>query len=164
MKLSEAILIIARREIGVTEQGTSNRGPRVDDYQRATWLDPEDWGAWCAAFVDFCVMQALTMANVKETATFERPRTAGAWDLEHWCRAQDDSVMLKKPAGKDILPGDILCFTFSHTGFAVTAPDKDGYVQTIEGNSNANGSRTGGMVCKGRRHISLIRSRIRFQI
>lgn len=164
MKLSEALVIIARKEIGVTEVGRSNRGPRVDDYQRATWLDPKDWDAWCAAFVDFCVMHAMVMANVKETKTFRRPQTARAWDLERWCREQDDSVKLRKPAGNDIQAGDIIVFTFSHVGIATGGPDKDGFVPTIEGNSNAQGSRTGGMVCANRRRVSLIRSRLRFTV
>jgi hypothetical protein len=164
MKLSEAILIVARQEVGVTEDGTSNRGKRVDEYQRATWLEEKDWGAWCAAFVCWVVREAMVMAKIKETDGFKRPQTGRAYDMEKWSLAQDSSTATRKPCGADIRPADIIVFTFSHTGFALTAPDEDGWLVTIEGNSNAKGSRTGGMVCIGHRHISQIRSRIRFTI
>lgn len=163
-KLAPAIIEIAGREIGVKEVGKTNRGPRVDDYQRATWLDEKDWGAWCAAFVCWVVSEAMAKAGIPETAGFKRPKTAGAWDFERWSLAQDASTWTKKPHGGDIAPGDIIVFTFSHIGFATSAPDAKGCVATIEGNSNAAGSRTGGMVVANRRHISTIRSRIRFRV
>jgi hypothetical protein len=94
--------------------------------------------------------------------TFQRPETAGAWDFENWCKSVDKSVMLKKPHNGDIKRGDIVCFTFSHIGIAVGYPDTDGNVLTVEGNTNGDGSREGDGVYKKTRHISKIRSRIRF--
>jgi hypothetical protein len=101
--------------------------------------------------------------SISETPTFQRPTTAGAWDFENWSRRQDYSTSTKKPHAGDILPGDIVVFTFSHIGLAVSAP-VDGFVQTVEGNSNAAGSREGGSVVSKRRSLSQIRSRIRFTI
>lgn len=164
MKLSAAIIAVASKEIGVTETGTSNRGPRVDVYQRATWLSPKDWGAWCAAFVCWCVMEGMKLAGTKETKGFQRPVTAGAWDMERWSLAQDNSTQTRKPPGDDIQSGDMVVFKFSHVGWATSEPDKEGFFTTIEGNSNSKGSRTGGMVCEGRRNVSQVRSRIRFTI
>jgi len=160
----KTLLSIARKEIGVTEVGSSNRGPRVDQYQQATWLDKKDWGAWCAAFICWVVREALTETGTKETLNFKRPRTAGAWDFERWSLAQDSTTQTRKPAGKDILPGDLIVFKFSHIGIAQSAPDKEGSFSTIEGNSNSKGSRTGGQVCEGKRNISQVRSRIRFTL
>jgi hypothetical protein len=160
----KALLTIAHREVGVTEVGKSNRGPRVDQYQQATWLDKKDWGAWCAAFVCWVVREALSQTNTKETDNFKRPRTAGAWDFERWSLAQDSTTQTRKPAGSDILPGDLIVFKFSHIGIAQSAPDRQGNFTTIEGNSNSKGSRTGGQVCEGNRNISQVRSRIRFTL
>lgn len=164
MKLSEALVQIAAKEVGVTEVNGSNCGPRVDEYKAATWLNPKVGWPWCAAFVCWCVREALTLSGVKETKTFKRPRTAGAWDFENWSLAQDNSTNTRKPHKNDIQAGDIVIFTFSHIGIAVSAPDKNGNVRTIEGNSNKAGSREGGAVVIQKRHLSKIRSRIRFTI
>jgi hypothetical protein len=163
-KLPPHIVRIATAEIGVEEIGSTNTGPRVDEYKAATWLDPKKGWPWCAAFVCWVVQQALLATNVPQTATFKRPRTAGAWDLENWSFKQDASTWTKKPHRGDIQPGDIVVFKFSHVGFAVSAPDKNGNVLTVEGNTDHAGSREGGGVFRKRRHISQIRSRIRFRV
>jgi hypothetical protein len=164
MKLSEAIVEIAKKEIGVTEINGSNCGPRVNEYKAATWLPANKGWPWCAAFVCWCVREALTMTGIKETKTFKRPRTAGAWDFENWSKDQDNSTNTKKPHRGDIQSGDIVIFTFSHIGIATSAPDKNGNVRTVEGNTDGAGSREGGAVLAKTRHISKIRSRIRFTI
>jgi hypothetical protein len=158
------IVRIASAEIGVEEVNGTNTGPRVDEYKAATWLDPKKGWPWCAAFVCWVVREAMLAANVPQTATFKRPRTAGAWDMENWSRQQDASTWTLKPHRGDIQPGDIVVFTFSHVGFAVSAPDKNGHVLTIEGNTDHAGSREGGGVFRKRRHLSQIRSRIRFRV
>jgi len=92
----------------------------------------EPW-PWCAAFVCWVVREAIRATGGRYT--FQRPTTAGAWDLENWSLAQDDSTQTRKPPAGDIQPGDILCYTFSHTGVAISEPDAQGYVQTVEGKS-----------------------------
>jgi hypothetical protein len=164
MKLSEAIVQIATEEIGVTEVNGTNCGPRVDEYKAATWLNPKLGWPWCAAFVCWCFREALALSGVKETKTFKRPRTAGAWDFENWSLAQDDTTNTRKPHKNDIQAGDIVIFTFSHIGIAISAPDKNGNIKIIEGNSNKAGSREGGSVVVQKRHFSKIRSRIRFTV
>jgi hypothetical protein len=84
--------------------------------------------------------------------------------MENWSLAQDNSTWTKKPHRGDIQPGDIVVFKASHIGFAVSAPDKNGYLMTVEGNSNKAGSREGGAVVRQKRHISKFRSRIRFRV
>jgi len=161
---TERLVQIALTEVGVKEDGTSNRGKRVDDYQRSTWLSTKDWGAWCAAFMCWCIREAMHAEGIKETTGFARPQTAGAWDFERWSLAQDATTSTRKPAGMDIKRGDLVIFKFSHIGLAQSAPDSHGIFTTVEGNSNARGSRTGGMVCEGKRSIDQVRSRIRFTI
>lgn len=163
-KLPQAIVEIATAEIGVEEVNGTNCGVRVNEYKSATWLPATKPWPWCAAFVCWAVREAAKKAGVGFTKTFKRPRTAGAWDMENWSLAQDKSTWTKKPHRGDILPGDIVVFKFSHIGFAVSAPDQNGYVITIEGNTDAAGSREGGGVFRKKRHVSRIRSRIRFRV
>jgi hypothetical protein len=165
--LPERIASIAESKIGLKESPSgSNRGPQIQEFFDADSYDPNgpapgDSGyAWCAAFV--CRIVQLAMAG--REWTFQRPTTAGAWAFEKWSRAQDDSTWTKKPAGRDIQRGDIVVFTFSHIGIATGPPDGNGYLPTVEGNTNAAGQREGIAVMRKRRHISEIRSRIRFRV
>lgn len=164
MSLAKEIVRIAKAEVGVREIRDTNCGVRVDEYKAATWLNPKKGWAWCAAFVCWVVREAMASAGVKQTKTFKRPRTAGAWDFENWSLEQDSTTNTKKPHGGDVLPGDIVVFTFSHIGIAVSPPDDNGIVKVVEGNTDAAGSREGGGVYLKSRHLSKIRSRIRFAI
>ena len=161
---TERLVLTALAEVGVKEVGSTNRGPRVDEYQRATWLDEKDWGAWCAAFVCWVVRSSMNIEKIKETDGFRRPQTAGAWDFERWSLEQDATTQTAKPAGRAIQRGDLVIFTFSHIGIATSGVDSEGNFHTVEGNSNSAGSRTGGMVCTNIRNTKLVRSRIRFTL
>ena len=162
--MAEAMVRIAVGEIGVVEIGSSNCGPRVNQYKAATWLDPQKPWPWCAAFVCWVVRAALEATGTKETATFVRPQTAGAWDLENWSLAQDNTTWTRKRPKGDVKPGDIVIYTFSHCGIAVTAPDKAGNLYVVEGNTDGEGSRDGGGVLRKVRNVVKIRSRIRFRV
>lgn len=162
--LPSILVAVATQEIGVTEVNGSNCGPRVNQYKAATWLPADKPWPWCAAFVCWCVREAMAKCQIKETKTFKRPRTAGAWDLENWSLVQDNTTSTKKPHKNDIQAGDIVVFKFSHVGIAISGPDKAGNVKTIEGNTDGAGSREGGAVLRKTRSLSSIRSRIRFTI
>lgn len=168
--LSELLVKHALAEVGVEEHPRgSNRGPRVDDYQRATWLEQKDWGAWCAAFVCFCMREAMREGeSLGATYTLHRPQTAGAYDFQNWSLRQDDSTQTKINPDNDIKRGDIVIFTFSHIGIAASGVNEGGHFDTIEGNTNDDGSREGYAVCHktgshGRRP-SQIRCRIRLTV
>ena len=163
MKLAQRMVQIALAEVGVEEKPRgSNRGPRVDDYQRATDLDKKQWGAWCAAFVCWVMMAAM----VKEgrSYTFRRMTTAAVRFIKAWSLRQDDSTRTRDEPGLDIQPGDIVIYRFSHTGIAVTAPDANGCVQVVEGNTNKAGGREGYEVAKQTRKCSGIKTRIRITV
>lgn len=164
MKLPTQIVKTAEAEVGTREIDGTNCGPRVNEYKAATFLPSWQPWPWCAAFVCWVVREAAKDAGVTFTKTFRRPATAGAWDFENWSRAQDNSTWTKKPHRGDIEPGDIVIFKFSHIGIALSKPDKDGNVRTVEGNTDAAGSREGGGVWRKTRHVSKIRSRIRFRV
>lgn len=155
-KLADELVGLARKEVGVEEVNGTNCGPRVNEYKAATWLDPKQSWPWCAAFICWLMREAMKDGEY----SFERPRTAGAWDFENWAVKQKKGVDLKKPHNGDIKPGDIVMFTFSHIGLAISEP-KNGVVETIEGNTDGEGSREGGAVLVKKRKLSSIRSRIR---
>lgn len=164
MKLAQKITELARFELGTEEVNSSNCGPRVNEYKAATNLPPAESWPWCAAFVCWLVREAMKATGTKESATFKRPRTAGAWAFENWSLAQGSETSTKKPHRNDIQAGDIVVFKFSHIGIAESAPDKSGIVTTIEGNTDGAGSREGGAVLRKRRRVDQIRSRIRFTV
>ena len=157
---AEKLVALAKKEVGVEEINGTNCGPRVNEYKSATWLDSTKSWPWCAAFICWLFREAMKDGKY----SFKRPQTAGAYDFENWCREQDNSVLLKKPHGGDIKAGDIVIFTFSHIGLAISGPDEAGYVTTIEGNTDGQGSREGGAVLIKKRKLSSIRSRIRVSV
>ena len=162
--LVSEIVRIAKAEVGVREIRDTNCGEIVNEYKAATCVNPKKGLPWCAAFVCWVIREALKSSGVKETKTFKRPRTASAWDFENWSIDQDSTTWMRKPHDGDILPGDIVIFKFSHIGIAVSYPDKNGNVYTVEGNTDSAGSREGGGVYFKTRNLSKIRSRIRFNL
>jgi len=164
--IAEAVAQAAESKIGVRESGGANKGLGLQPFFDADNYDPngskpgDDGYAWCASFVCWCVMVAVAGRKI----TFKRPRTPSAWGMEDWSLAQDSSTWTKKPHGGDIKRGDIVVFNFSHVGIALGSPDNAGYVKTCEGNTNSSGSREGDGVYAKHRHISKIRSRIRFTV
>lgn len=168
--LPQAIVSAAKSKVGVRESGGPNKGKDLAPFFAADAYDPngakpgDDGYAWCAAFVCWVVMTALEKTGIKETKTFARPTTPGAWALEAWSLKQDSTTQTKKYPGRDIQPGDIVVFTFSHVGIAVSAPNADGVFTTSEGNTNKAGSREGDGVYLKTRTVQSVRSRIRFTL
>jgi hypothetical protein len=157
--LAVKLVELARKEVGVQEVNGTNCGPRVNEYKSATSLDPEQGWPWCAAFICWLMREAMK----DNSYTFKRPTTASAWGFEDWAAKQNNKVQLKKPHKDDIKAGDIVMFTFSHIGLAISDP-QDGYIDTIEGNTDGQGSREGGAVLQKKRKLSAIRSRIRITV
>lgn len=154
----DKLVKIALGEVGHHEEGGNNRGPQIVKYQKATWLSPDAW-PWCAAFIDWCIM--IWQAQNPDMPHFERPQTAGAFDLERWAKEQNFKIL------HDIEPakaGDIIIFEFSHVGF-VTKDQVDRNIHTVEGNTNGLGNRdsvSGDGVWEKIRDRSLAKCFIRF--
>jgi hypothetical protein len=132
--LPEAVIRIAEAEArrNVREQGGNNRGADVQRYQASTWLAGTGW-AWCAAFICWCIFQAL---QVTGQTMRNRPRTAGAWDFEKWARGGYGPVPYRlMPAGTIPQRGDIVTFTWSHIGLVSEYIARSRIVRTVEGNT-----------------------------
>ena len=162
-KLPAKLVEIACREIGVEEVNGTNCGAEVNEYKAATTLPSKESWPWCAAFVCWCVKKAMEATATSESATFKRPKTAGAFDFENWSLKQGAETQTKREPGDDIRAGDIVIFKFSHIGIAV-ADANGATVECVEGNTDSDGSREGGGVFRKTRKLSQIKTRIRFTI
>ena len=139
-ELQQKTLDLAEASIGITEHPpNSNRGPDVDRYLRRVGLDPEHHAyPWCAAFASTMVLDA-----------------ADSIHLTHRFRGSASVHRLYElnPALQLDVPTDICLFVHldldrsrahDHCGFLVEVATGS----SIEGNSDVNGSRTGGSVVR----------------
>lgn len=160
---------IALTMVGRHEQPLgSNTGPLIQEFFDADDYKPGrlDQGyPWCAAFVDRVVQ--LAMSKAPGPFTFCAPRTPSAFGLAEWSRDQDSSTSTKDYP-KEVKVGDIIIFTWSHCGIAVTDSNSLGEFETVEGNTNIAGSREGTHVLHKHgprgRNLSGVRNRIRFTV
>lgn len=138
-ELARAAAAIANGQVGVTEQPHgSNSGPMVDKYLACVGQPPGN--AWCAAFVCWCILEAADQLGARPSLL----KSASA--LKLWKR----NPHLQLPVS-ELTPDEIPCVAIwdhggskGHTGLVV-GMDRD-HLVTIEGNSDASGSRTGGSV------------------
>lgn len=169
MNPAQKLIELALKEVGTREIGGNNRGPRITEYQKATWLEPGPW-PWCAAFVcwlirewtkDPLVRSHLSLRNDKETEDW-RPKTAGAFDFERWARSHDLIILKETDLAK---AGDLVIFDFSHIGLVI-GDQLAATIDTVEGNTNGQGERdseSGDGVWRKRRHRSLTKSYLRWR-
>ncbi len=141
--LLSKVLEVAASQIGVIEQPPfSNRGPEIDNYLRTVGLNPAaDSYPWCAAFVYWCFNTAAAQLGRSNPLY----KTAGV--LEHWRNAKG-ALLLKDDAVANpakIKPGFIFIIDHGggngHTGLVESV--NGGFITTIEGNTNNDGSRNG---------------------
>lgn len=168
-KLPNLCVELALTMVGRHEQPLgSNRGPQIAEFFAADYYKPnaaDNGYPWCASFVCRIVQLAMDKAAIR--FTFKRPTTRSAFGLAEWSREQDASTNTKD-FPKDVKAGDIIIFTWSHCGFAVTDSDERGHFESVEGNTNAAGSREGTHVIHKRgvseRNVTGVRNRIRFTV
>jgi hypothetical protein len=154
---------IAESQVGVRESGR-NSGEAIRKYQAATSLKPDRW-PWCAAFVDWCILEWLKDPEVVKwlglkvrTPEQWRPKTALAYGFTSWAAGRPNTTKLLGPT-EMAKPGDIVMYTFSHVGIVIS--DNGKTIQTVEGNTNGEGSREGDGVYYKTRNKSLIRRLVR---
>lgn len=166
----ETLAKIAESQVGHHELGGNNLGPDVVEYQKATWLTPGAW-PWCAAFVCWCVWR--TILTLGMSPVWKRPRTAGAYDLEEWAVGKYGAmfntfkVFASHPTNPETWPrrGDIVTFTWAHTGIVTGYDQTTRRLQTVEGNAGrsltSDSAKGDGVVAK-EQHITKVRRLIRY--
>jgi hypothetical protein len=151
MTLAQSSLEVATRQIGVQEiPKGSNAGPEVEIYLKSVGLTKGY--SWCMAFVYWCVSTSSTTSS---TTRNPLKKTAGV--LDQWNSKPE--LRITTP-----VPGSVFIMDFGkgqgHTGF-VEKILPGGKIQTIEGNTNDDGSREGYKVCRRTRDITTIKGFIR---
>jgi len=151
------VLEIAQSQLGLQEiPKGSNWGPHVQKYLKSVGIDFP--ASWCMAFVYWCVNEACKQ-EVKANPLI---KTGGV--LRQW----NEITPAFKVKGLKPQPGDIFIMDFGkgmgHTGFVTKVFETR--IETIEGNSNDDGSREGYEVCSkpNGRLISSIKGFIRLPI
>jgi hypothetical protein len=162
-----SLIEIARPYIGAKEARSNRMGhdPRMREIFEADWLDNKSGGtdgyAWCCSFVSMCVQKLIRQNAVY--AHIKPPRTASVSGFRtRWAPKQN--CLIFPPNHQHYWPhkGDVVVYTFSHIGIVDTAGTRS--VTTIEGNTNAAGSREGTSVLNKTRGFNVIRCFIRLPI
>ncbi|MDD5199089.1 MAG: peptidoglycan-binding protein [Terrimicrobiaceae bacterium] len=141
------VLEVAAGEIGTMEKPPgSNRGERVEMYQRGVGIGPGD--PWCAAFVYYCFATAAKSLGAKNPLLEKACRTGCVLTLWNLARANGVPTITRDEALDDpsrVKPGMIFILSTGggqgHTG--LVARVSGNRVETIEGNTNDGGSREG---------------------
>lgn len=159
--LRDAVAAAGLSRVGMRET-SKNQGPGIGELWEATNYPQGDENRepWCAAFVCWCIMQAILWRGI--VAPFKRPRTALAFGFEEWAKVNAvHGVQLLKPHAA-VKRGDIIVYSFSHVEIAVAdALAGSAQITCVGGNTSTEGSREGdGVYCKPRSRRS-IRSIIR---
>jgi CHAP domain-containing protein len=114
----EKIVEIAEHAVGISEVPKgSNSGPRIEEFQHATFLAGTGW-PWCAAF--YC------WVNKEAGIPLPYP-SAGAYDLLHWAQKTGNSPKVPEP-------GDGVVFNIGSGHIGVLKAVKGDSVVTIDGN------------------------------
>lgn len=151
-----AILALAeaKKLVGVREHGGNNRGTKVMEIIRANGgTGPEPW---CGDFVAWCYRRAGSEAVTRSWAAV---------------RLLGSLSGMKRIGKRDAVPGDIVRFTFDHTGIVEHYCDSAGrkvgadratHMATIEGNTGSDGAASdsaggGDGVHRRRRSLALVK-------
>lgn len=146
----DKVLAFARSQIGYVEGADNwNRyAPRVGHAQNQPW---------CASYVNDCFKEAGVWHLLPNHSAYT-PASAQGFINVH------QTMDLHHPEFWH--PGDVVYFEFpgmgriSHVGIVEKWLGRINGVptiQTLEGNTNSAGSRTGGMVCRKTRPVSMVR-------
>lgn len=157
---------IAAPYLGATEARHNGMGtdPRMREIFEADHLmngDRTDGYPWCCSFVSMCLQKLI-----RQTPAYNHvlpPTTASVLNFRtRWAPGQNCLIFTPNDAAQTPHRGDVLVYTFSHIGI-VTAVGASS-VSTIEGNTNAAGSREGTTVERKERNLSLVRCFIRLPL
>ncbi len=163
----EPLADIARPYIGATEARSNRMGsdPRMREIFEADYAsvrrNTTDGYAWCCSFISLC-----TQKLIARSAFYGRvrpPREASVARFRTlWAPTQKCLIFSPNDATHRPHKGDIVVFKFSHIGIVDTVASNQ--VRTIEGNTNAAGSREGTTVRQKDRRFMEIRCFIRLPI
>lgn len=143
---ADQLAAVYNAEVGVREATGQNDGLRIEEYLAATGL-PAGY-SWCASFVSWCFIQAGL------------PALRSAW-APAWFPARKTIYTRTSTRELPVVQrGDVFGIYYprqnriAHVGFI--DGQQEGFFITVEGNTNANGSRNGDGVYRKRRSVRTI--------
>lgn len=138
------VLDTARRELGVREDPPDSNRVKYNRWYYGLDVMGSAY-PWCMAFVQWAFAQAGRPLPYK---------TASCSALLTWYRKNKPECIVKDPR-----PGDIIIYTFRHTGIVESV--SGGTITAIEGNTSAGNDANGGQVQRRTRGLSLVKAYIR---
>lgn len=139
--------------------------PRMKEIFQADKYAPEgqtDGYPWCCAFVSMCVQKLIDASPFYKHVS--KPYTPSVSNFRtNWAVQQNCKIFPPNDAKYSPHKGDVVVFTFSHIGI-IERVDSEGIIHTIEGNTNAVGSREGTVVRRKARGLPIIRCFIRLPV
>ncbi len=158
----QAIVDVAASQIGVRET-SRNAAPEILKFWQATDYPTgmADRQPWCAAFVAWVIFEAMKREPLLAVGDKTRPRSAGVKNWLLWALVASNGCQTFGPRDPVVkpTPGDLVIFTFSHIG--IVEKFNGTRVQTIEGNTDDEGSREGIKVCRRARKLGECKTFIR---
>ena len=163
-----AIIAAVAREYVGTRETSRNRGEALTKFWKATRYPS---GAvnrepWCSAFVTFCVREGDRRSDGIKLRV--PPTFAAVAEWLPWAEEAQTGCLVARSAAARAgnfrpEPGDIVVFLprLSHIGIVARTYTGSGAVETIEGNTNSEGSREGDGVWKKLRPIDFCGTFIR---
>lgn len=139
-KIGDELIRQAGSQLGVTELTGHNDGPAVESYLKSVGLGKGY--PWCMAFVYWCTKRAAQKLGLVN------PLKCTGGVLDEWQSGRGTKIDVPEPGCQFYMkhPGGY------HTGI-VTGVFPGGLLHTIEGNTNANGSREGTAVLRKIRYV-----------
>lgn len=144
MSAQGLVIQAAQSQLFVVEKGgadgkSGNVVPYWDWWKSATGENGQGQ-SWCAVFVSWCFAQNPKTANLIPAKN--QHGFIYCPDLEKW------AIKNKRTVTKELAqPGDIALFDFTHSGIAqhteIVEKNLGTYLQTIGGNTSAEGDHTG---------------------
>ena len=166
MNPRQIIADVAREYLGLRETST-NRGPHFEEFWAATTYPEgaQDRQPWCSAFATFCVCEADRRSPALRLLIPPKFPAVSMWIP--WAQSPETGCLIFRPASKTApMAGDVVEYLtgpgkLSHIGIVAKNYDHSGFIDTIEGNTNAAGSREGDGVFAKTRALSFAGSFIR---
>jgi hypothetical protein len=162
----EMLADIAAPYVGSTEAAGNRMGEdqRMREIFEADDLANKDGTtdgyAWCCAFVSVCIQRLLAMSAMYPGVG--APRVASVFHFRTTWAPQQNCLIFAPSAPHAPHKGDIVVFTFSHIG--IVEGTGSGSLQTIEGNTNEQGSREGTTCRRKQRALAQVRCFIRLPV
>lgn len=163
-KLALSLMKIAQKEVGTIDIDNDNTGDEIIKYHRSTWM-PEESNQkgypWCAAFVCWCMTQAVEEQKLEKKDYVYLGADAKGW--EKFAEKRGWGILTNTETA---LPGDIVTFDFRKDGKAdhigIVVEDLRKHILTVEGNTGTGDDRDGDGVFNRERKKNLIRRIIRY--